>query len=173
MKFDSDKQIEKAVNQLYDALCDAPYDTRFSWDELRDLAGLSKKTTMQRMYYVVNKVCVLLMGGAQRYLVTEMGNGKRIIKPGEHQLEAKKKVKRSVRIYRAAGHILASTNMDELSEEQKREVMENANKYATMEMFSRELLSKKRIGSASSDNVRLAGVFLDTIKLFTGEGGKK
>ena len=93
----------------------------------------------------------MMMQFDQKYLVTVVGVGKRIINPAEHSVVAKHKVKRSVRLYRQAGAVLSSTNTDMLTSDQKRQVIEDANKYSTLEMFANEVLKKKQIGISTKD----------------------
>lgn len=160
--------IEKAVTQLYDNLKDTEYGSRYTWHRLKELSGFGNREIKQEtLYYVANKVCVLLMQQEQKYLETEIGYGKRIIRPNEHVGASRKIVKRSVRIYRKAGEISGSTNFDNLTEREKQEAIEHANKWRTLEMFSKELLKSKRIGTVKKEDVATAGIFLDAIKAFT------
>jgi hypothetical protein len=164
--FDHNKQLQKAIDTLYEKMKSLNYGDRFSWNKLAQMSDLSTKD-MNKVYYVTNKVCLMLMKNDQKYLETEHKYGKRIINPQEHQLIAKKTANKSVRIYKKAGAVLASTNMEELTDEQKKEVIEAANRYNTLEMFTTEMLKKKQIGIAGKTDVRTASLFLDAIKLFT------
>lgn len=166
--FEKNKQLQQAIDTLYENLKDEEYGKKISWNKLKALAG-NESLSKDNLYYVANKVCLMLMRNNQRYLETVRKAGKRIINPDEHQLVAKKKVNKSVRIYRNAGAILASTNMDELTEEQKQQVIESANKYSTLEMFTLEMLKKKKIGKSNKEDVRTASLFLDAIKMFAGK----
>lgn len=162
------KELQNAINVLYEFLKNENYGKSYSWHELSSLAGF-KTFNSDNIYYVANRVCLMLMRNDKRYLQTVHGVGKRLINPNEHQLFAKKTANKSVKIYKKAGAILASTNMDELNDDQKREVIEAANKYTTLEMFTQEMLSKKRIGVSGKSDVRTASLFLDTIKAFSGK----
>lgn len=164
--FERNKMLEKAVERLYEIVRKEKYGTKFTWDEIAHLSGIDGDDR-QKLYYVANKVCLLLMRNDQKYLETVANHGKRIVNPSEHNVLAKKKVNRSVKIYRKAGNILASTNLDELDEEQKNEVITSANKYRTLEMFTTEMLNKKQIGKSSKDDIKTAGLFLDAIKMFS------
>ena len=161
------KKIQFAVDRLYKELKDIDYGKEYKWEELMELAGLPKDANMSEIYYIANKVCLMMMQFDQKYLVTVVGVGKRIINPAEHSVVAKHKVKRSVRLYRQAGAVLSSTNTDMLTSDQKRQVIEDANKYSTLEMFANEVLKKKQIGISTKDDNRTAGLFLDAIKMFT------
>jgi len=163
--FEPNKQQQDAINKLYNKLKDEPYGARFSWDELKDLSGLDD-VDKGVVYYIANKVCLMLMVTDQKYLATEFKYGKRIVNPNEHELIAKKTASKSVKIYKKAGAVLASTNMDELSEDEKRTVVDAANKYSTLEMFTNEMLKKKKIGEVGKDDLKTAGLFLDAIKMF-------
>jgi hypothetical protein len=167
MKFIKNKVLETAIMNLYNSLKDEPYGQQFSWKDIAQRTKLKDKLTQDNLYYIANKVCLLLMSSDNRYLETKQGYGKRIIKPEEHNYVAKKKVKSSVKIYHKAGQILASTNMDELTEEQKKQIIYDANKYSTLEMFAKEILQKKKIGVSQKEDLSKASLFLDTIKLFT------
>ena len=165
--FEKNRQLEKAINNLYTEIKDKEYNDKLSWEELKKLCNVpGMVVSKQQLYYVVNKVCVLLMTHDRKFLVGVMGFGKRIINPDEHSVVAKKVVKKSVKIYRKAGTILASTNMDELNDKQKQEVIESANKYSTLELFASEVIRKKEIGKSSKGDVKTASLFLDAIKLF-------
>lgn len=162
--FAKDELLQKKINILYENLKGRPYDTKITWKEIKNIIGLDD---IRQVYYVANKVCLLLMYHDSKYLATEHGVGKRIIKPNEHDVVAKKNVKKSVKIYKKSGAILASTNMDLLTDDEKDRVIVNANKYATLEMFANEMLKKKEIGKKSPDDVRTASLFLDAIRMFT------
>ena len=160
------KLLEKAINRLYERVRTEEYGCKFTWEELRVISGLDGEDKAN-LYYVANKVCLMLMEHDQKYLETLAGYGKRIVNPSEHNLIAKKKVARSVKIYRKAGSILASTNLDKLSEDEKLSIINEANKYRTLEMFTSEMLKKKQIGKSSKGDVKTAGLFLDAIKMFS------
>jgi len=163
--FDINKELQVAINKTYEAVHDHEHGATFTWDELRAFTGL-RSASKEKMYYIANKVCLMLMRHDSKYFDTIPGKGKRIILAEEHGVIAKKTVNKSVRIYRKAGAILASTDMDKLSEDQKRDVIEKANKYATLELFAKEVLKTKKIGKNTPDQIEKAGLFLDTIKLF-------
>jgi len=158
--------IQGAIRTLYDAMREKEYGEKFAWDELRQMTGVID-LPLDRLYYVCNKVCLLLMEHDQKYLETINSYGKRIILPSEHGIVANKKVKRSVRIYRKAGAVLTSTNMGELTDDQKKQIVYDANKYSTLEMFAREMLNKKQLGKSEEEDGSKASLFLDAIKLFT------
>lgn len=164
--FDKNKKLQEAINNLYVDLKDKDYGQVFTWEEIAKKSGLNNPDK-NLVYYVANKVCLMLMVHDSRYLATEHGKGKKIIKPEEHTLYSKKKAQRSVKIYRQAGAIMHATNMDLLSAEQKKEAIDNANKWSTLQMFAEEMLKKKQIGKSSIPDVRTAGLFLDAIKLFS------
>ena len=163
--FEKNKQLQKAINNLYNFLKKEEYGSKYSWAKLKEISGVTKD---EHIYYVANRVCLMLMRNDQKFLETERTYGKRIVNPSEHGLIAKKTANKSVKIYRKAGAVLASTNMEELSEDQKKDVIDAANKYNTLEMFANEMFKKKQIGNASKSDVKTAGLFLDAIKLFSG-----
>jgi hypothetical protein len=165
--FEKNKELQRAIDKLYTELKDEEYGSKYSWEELRNLAGLRPTIGKNEVYYVTNKVCLMLMAYEQKYLDTVHKYGKRIVNPEEHGILAKKKAKKSVKIYRKAGAIIACTNMDKLTEEQKKQMIDNANKFSTLEMFAQEMLKKKQIGKTSKDNIKTASLFLDAIKMFT------
>ena len=164
--------LEYAAEKLYSAIKDADYGSKFSWDELECLGGFKKgEVKRSQLYIVVAKVCLLLMVNDKKYLYTVHGFGKRIIEPIEHSVVAKNKVKRSVKIYRKAGEVLGSTNMDCLSSDEQKQIIHEANKYRTLQTFTNELLNKKKVGHSTDDSRDLAGFFLDAIKLMSDDGG--
>jgi DNA polymerase III delta prime subunit len=161
------EMLELATNTLYDKLKTAEYGSRHSWDDMRKMAGLPSGIKKESVYYVASKVRWLLMRYDNRLLQTVAGFGKRIAKPEEHSGAAKKKVRKSVKVYKEGGAILASTNMEMLTEEQRNEVMEQAGKYRTLEWFASELLKTKRIGHSAPTDQIAAGHFLDMIKFMS------
>lgn len=169
--FEKNKKIQDCVDRLYGVLKDAEYGSEYTWEELDAISGFGGD--MKGSYYIANKVCSRLMVFDQRFLVTIQNFGKKIINPSEHSVMAKKTIKKSVKVYKRAGSILACTNMDKLTEEQKVEVVENANKYSTLQLFASELLKKKKIGGGGGSDRQTAGLFLDVIKMFTEKEGKQ
>ena len=163
--FEKNKKLQNAIDKLYSILKDEEYGNTYSWNKLALLSGMPN-TNKQDIYYIANKVCLLLMKHDQKYLITEHGSGKRIVIPSEHNLIAKKTANKSVKIYRKAGAVIASTNLDKLNDEEKNEIIQAANKYSTLEMFTNEMLKKKKIGQSSKEDVKTASLFLDTIKMF-------
>lgn len=158
---------EKAITTLYENIRGSDYGTKYSWKDLQKLAGLeNKQVDIECIYYIANKVCLLMMQSDQRFLMTVPSFGKRIINPVEHSAVAKKKVKHIAMGYRDVGKVIASTNMDMLSQEQKNQVVEDANRYSTLEMFANEMLKKKSVGIVKKNDVLTAGLFLDVIKMF-------
>ena len=166
MLMEKNPVLDRCVNQLYEAIKESAYNTKYSWDQLKSLAGL-RSMKQETLYYVVNKVCLLMMANNQRYLVTECKYGKRVILPSEHGIAAHNTIKKSARVYRKAGAIIASTNMEELSEAERNDIIDRANRYSTLEAFSNEILRRKRVGVDVKESARMANVFLDAVKLFT------
>lgn len=164
--FSKNKELQRAVDKLYENIKDCKYGEKFSWGVLKELSG-NEKLKKQELYYVVNSACLLLMQNDMKYLQSIHGFGKYIIEPREHNIVAKKKAKKSVKIYRTAGQVLASTNLELLTEDQKREVVDSANKYSTLEMFSQEMLKKRKLSSAKKEDILNASFFLDAIQLFS------
>lgn len=168
--FEKNKVLQKAINTLYEQLKEEQYGKKFSWKTLRIMIGEEgQEMTQDNLYYVVNKAGLLLMGNDQKFLMSIYKYGKRIINPREHTIIAKKTISKSVKIYRKAGQVLASTNMDKLTKEQKTDVIESANKYKTLEMFATEIIKRKKIGVRKEEDIKNASIFLDTIKMFTKE----
>lgn len=165
--YEKNKELQRAIDRLYNELKDSEYNSRYSWSELARLAGLHQSIGKEIIYYIANKVCLMLMTYDQKYLDTVRSFGKRIVEPKDHGVLAKKKAKKSVKIYRKAGAIIACTNMDKLTDEQKATMVESANKYNTLEMFASEMLRKKQLSKSSKSDIKKAGLFLDAIKLFT------
>jgi hypothetical protein len=161
-------EIEKAVKKLYEAVKDTEYDKKFSWADLKRLSGLENKSDkIDTLYYVVNKVNSMLMVNNQRFLITQYGFGKRVIRPDEHSGVAKGEVKKSIKKYRRAGAILACTNIDDLSESQKTEVINSANKYRTLELFTSDILRRKSISDMSNkEKLQTADLLINTMDLF-------
>lgn len=140
-QFKKNPKTEKAINTLYESIRELPYDQRISWGELNKRTGTT--LSVENLYYVVQRVNDLMMANDSKYMETVHGFGKRIINPSEHSTVARKKVRKSVKIYRKAGAILASTNMDELNEDQKTQILSDAKKWQTLELVHNELLKKK------------------------------
>jgi len=61
----------------------------------------------------------------------------------------------------------SSTNLNELNEEEQKNIIESANKYHTLEMFTSEILKKKKIGTYNKIDSRSAGLIMDTMKFFS------
>ena len=140
--FEKNPRIQRAIRVLYEFMRELEYGTEISWDDLKlrtELPSISQQT----LYRIVNKVNDLLITDS-KYMSTVHGFGKRILKPTEHRVEAKKKVKSSARIYRKAGTILASTNMDSLDEQERNRVIEEAKKWQTLEHIHTELLKTSK-----------------------------
>jgi hypothetical protein len=148
--FERDDKIAKAVDKLYQHLKNADYGTEYSWADVKLLTGLPQ-VSQERTYYIASRVNDLLLGDS-RYLETVPGVGKRLLNPDEHRVSARKQVKRSARIYRKAGKILAATNIDEISSvDERQKVISDANKFRTMELLHDVMLRKdkrKVIGDA-------------------------
>jgi len=160
------KKIENAINNIYEEIKSCDYDTKFNWDKL---AKMTKILSIKKedLYYILGKVNLLLMQFDQKCLITIHGFGKRIINPKEHDLLAKKTAKKAVKQYKKAGAIISSTNLNELNEEEQKNIIESANKYHTLEMFTSEILKKKKIGTYNKIDSRSAGLIMDTMKFFS------
>jgi hypothetical protein len=166
-KYKHRPEIDAAINSLYAVLKDKPYGSKFSWEQLAEYAGdniIQNSDGKSTLYYIVSQSGILLMRHDQRFLQTELGYGKRIIHPKEHGTIARRTVGRSVRLYRNAGLILAATNMDELTPQQKQEVILDANRYRTLALFTETLLNSKKLGVVETEDPSKAGFFLDLIK---------
>jgi hypothetical protein len=152
--FERDERIVRAVERLYNQLKDAAYGTTYSWDDIKLLTGLPQ-VSRERLYYISSRVNDLLLHDS-RYLETLMGVGKRLLNPEEHRVSARKQVKRSAKIYRKAGNILAATNLDAIeSVDERKKVISDANKFRTMELLHNVMLKKgsKKLGGSSSEKV--------------------
>lgn len=136
-------QIDLATRKLYDYLHTMDYGQTITWQELANNSGAQLSQT--QLYYVCNAVNEMLMSNVSRCLTSVTGVGKRIINPSEHSMSARKTAKRSVRIYEKAGKILASTNLDKLSDDEKNQVINDANKFRTLQLFTEVALKKKQL----------------------------
>jgi hypothetical protein len=59
--------------------------------------------------------------------------------------------------------------MDNLSDDEKKQIIMDANKYTTLEMFAKEVLQKKKIGITKKEDIAKASLFLDAVKLFSNQ----
>lgn len=141
---EKNQKIERAIKELYNILKEKPYNTQLSWKEIKEMTK-EEELTKEQIYYITEKVNEMMMSYDSKYLVTVYKIGKRIINPNEHKIEARKTVKKSTKMYKKAGAILASTNLDELKPEEKQQIIEDANKFRTLELFTERLLKKKKI----------------------------
>jgi hypothetical protein len=167
LQFKKNILIEKAINNLFNSIKDEDYNSQFEWDELAYRCGITPKPTKQQLYCILQKVNNL-MGAEQKYLKTVCGFGKRIINPNEHGIEATRTVKKSARIYKKSGAILASTNMGKLTQEEQNQIMQQANKYKTLEMMSEQLINRRFINKERSYE-KVGTLFLDFMKLIKEE----
>jgi len=164
--FTRNRDIDLAVNNLYEKVKNAEYGSRYSWKQFLDMTGIKTPFTKNQLYHILGRVSSLMMANDMRVFTTIHGYGKRIINPDEHNITAKKQIKRSVKLYRNAGGILAATNLDLLNEEQKNEVISDANRYRTLELFAVEVLKKKTLPHLEGAE-NPANLILDMIKLFS------
>ena len=137
-QFEKNPKVQRAIVELYEFIKTVDHGTDISWEDLKAKTGLPA-VSQDLLYRIVNKVNELLITDS-KYMSTVHGFGKRILNPTEHRVEAKKKVKSSARIYKKAGLILASTDMDRLDEQEKIRVIEEAKKWQTLEHIHTELL---------------------------------
>lgn len=158
------KELTECVDSVYNYLKGKEYDSRFSWEDLKQATG-NMAVTKNRLYYILSRVNEMLMTTDSRCLQNVNGFGKRIIRPQEHVLVARKTVKRSVNIYKNAGRILGSTDLDRLDDDEKKEVVDDANKFRTLQLFTSELLKKKSLKDTRDIPKEDAGFLLDVIKL--------
>ena len=142
--FKKDVVLQRAIDNLYNALKESEYGKSYSWDELYRLCGV-KELSLPKLYYICLRVNAILAAHDSRYMVTEHGRGKRMLNPREHDDKAKAKVKESIKKYKAAGQILASTNVDLLTSDEKKRIVDDANRFRTLELFTTELLKKKKL----------------------------
>lgn len=156
------EKLRTAVQNLYTLLKDAEYGKSFSWIELKQMSG--RELSLGEIYYVTRIVNTMLMMNDSRSIVTVHGVGKQILKPEQHRLEAKREIKKSVRIYRKGGMLLNSANLDLLDGDERKKVIEDAARVRSLEMFTTELLqTPKKLESANKQkNVR--GIMYDTFK---------
>lgn len=164
MKFQHNVAFEKAINTLSEKLSVADYDSKFSWDELKSLCKAGVDLSRKDLYYILSKVNKLLMQNNQRALVSIQGFGKRILKPNEHSTVARKEAKKSARIYRKAGQIINATNLDGLNSDERLRVIEDANRWRTLEMFQNEILKKPTLQHKSE--VEKKALLFDMMKIF-------
>lgn len=165
-RMQANPEVVYATNNIYEALKTKEYGTQFTWD---DLAKFSKLTNPPKplLYYCTNRANKLLMMHDSRFLQNVHGLGKRILNPNEHAVTAKRTAQKSVRMYRKAGQILACTNVDQLTGDEKEQVIRDANRWRTLELFSSEMMKNKQIktdADMSPENVRQAIDFIEFFK---------
>jgi len=167
----TDKFLEEHTGILYNELKNKEYGEKLSWENLRKLANLDRSVDMDTLYYIANKCCIMLMANDKKYLKTIFGYGKMIIEPNQHIGESKRKVKQSVKKYIIAGKILNATNMEMLSLEEQKEVIEKANKFSTLKMFTEEILLERKTlpDKRKSKDMRRTELISDIVTLLTDD----
>jgi hypothetical protein len=165
------KKIDEATIKLYNNLKDENYNTTITWEQLLQLTE-TPNLTKPELYYVVLRTNDLLMLNNQKHLKTIQGIGKRIINPNEHTIEARKTAKRSVNVYRKAGKIIASTNLDLLAPEEKSQVIEDAKKWKTLEFFTNEMLKRKAIAKTSNETTDSLSFVVNIVDFFNKSSKK-
>jgi len=154
------------AEKLYNFLKGQRYGFSISWTELAGFIG-QPNLEREKLYVIIDKVNNRLMFNEQMYLETISGFGKRIIEPKEHSEVSRKSVKSAVRKYRKAGRIIASTNVSELDDYQRRQIENDAMKWRTLELISSEMARKRVVNSKGDVKQDLVS---DVIRLFSDEG---
>jgi len=148
-RFKRRPETEESIFQIYNQVKDLDYGVSLNWDKLEKMSGYVM--SRERLYDVVDAVNRLLMSKHQKYMETIIGEGKRIVLPNEHSLAARKKVKESARIYRKAGLILASTNMNMLTNDEKEQIIRDSNRWRTLELVHNELINKRTLSKEKTN----------------------
>jgi hypothetical protein len=166
MVYEQNKELNECKKILYDFFKDKEYGVSFSWEEIKKVL-VGYKLNKQQLYLVLSIVNKMLVTD-QRQLETIHGWGKRILCPKEHVGASRKVIKQATKKYRHAGRIINATNMEMLSEDEKREAIDAANKWRTLELFTNELTKKKQITDDHVDP-RTAKTVMDVIKLLSNK----
>lgn len=163
MELKKNLMLERCMHNLYSHLKNADYDEFFTWEQLEGMAAASDKLTKQQLYYVVNKTNEMLLFEDRKCLATISGVGKRVMRPEEHREAARKRVRTSVSAYKRAGAILAATNLDRLSEDEKSKVVMDMNKWRNLQMLTEEAIksSRKKVEGSGRSKVVWQDAFGD------------
>lgn len=120
---------------IHDALKDYEYGTEFSYAELEDICGLSRK----RIQALKDKTDRELKKSSQKMLVNVRGYGYRIADPWEQVKEAKGHEKKGGRQVKKAREFLDNVDTSEMTNEEKNRLME-----LTMHMETKLRIVRKK-----------------------------
>jgi len=158
-------KVQIAIENLYSAFKIAEYGRVYTWDEI---AKIMDEPTLahNQVYYVGIKVNALLMANDQRVSKTIHGYGKKILNPTDHTGAAREKINQSTKKYVEAGKILMATNMEMLNTDEQKRVSDDARKFRTLELFTSELLKKKKLSAGKDGRKEL---IFDVVKYLSDE----
>lgn len=136
-----------------------------SWEEVKQAIAVPIKDE-RMLYYICRKANELLHPNA-KHLETIFGYGKKLLEAEEHITAGRKYNKKSANNLKRSGEIYAATNMDELTADQKVELLDEARKWSSMELLHKELLRKKP-GEVTS-GIETHKIAFDLVKHLTGK----
>jgi len=127
--YENNIKRQQRIDKMIEYVSSLNYGDMIPYSDIKNIIGVNPQT--QEGYLIMTKVNHALVT-KQMHLKTIMGKGRRLLNPSEHLDESRNKVKKALNPIKDSKQILESTNIDKLTDEQKKEVISEANKWKIM-----------------------------------------
>lgn len=147
----NEPHVSSLANMLVRALAEAPYDSMYTWNQLRQIIFENPRSS--RGNRAIQQAKRRLLREHQRCLVNVRDKGYQIVQPREQEPLSKRKDAAARRRVRAALELVTHVELAALTAQERQQVDETANRYRLKLALEKRLMHAKALPARADTRI--------------------